>query len=240
VGGVKINVDNATNNMDTVHAVSSLEEWMTRKHAVPAHPYHHGDLRHALLEAALHLVKEGQDWTFSLREVARRAGVSHNAPYNHFPEKRDLLEAVAAAGFEELRQRLQASIAGIENPTKALIKSGVAYLGFGVENPARYRLMFGAALPLSKSESALTAAAAGAKAVLADLIYRGAEARVFNVSSRKKDDLQIAVLTAWSTIHGLTMVAIDRAYEIGNGEVLDVSTLAEKVARLLCAGLVRK
>ena len=66
-------------------------------------PYHHGDLRRALIDTALELVTEEQDWAFSLREVARRAGVSHQAPYNHFPEKQDLLAAVAIVGFERLR-----------------------------------------------------------------------------------------------------------------------------------------
>ena len=77
-------------------------------------PYHHGDLRHALIDAAMALVTEEQDWTFSLREVARRAGVSHNAPYNHFGEKQDLLIAVAGAGFEDCAsawpRRLQESL----------------------------------------------------------------------------------------------------------------------------------
>jgi AcrR family transcriptional regulator len=215
---------------------------MTKKRESQPRPYHHGDLRHVLLEAASRLVKEEQDWTFSLREVARRAGVSHNAPYNHFPEKRNLLEAVAAVSFSELRERLEKSCAGIENPTKALIRAAVAYVNFGVENPARYRLMFGAALPLSKdgqpTEPAL--AAAGAKAVLADIIHRGAQAGIINTLSRRKEDLEITVLAAWSTVHGLTMVAIDRAYELGNGKLIDVNTLSEKVARLVCEGLIRK
>ena len=109
-------------------------------------PYHHGDLRRALINAALALVTEEQDWAFSLREVARRAGVSHNAPYNHFPEKRDLLGAVAAAGFEALRERMRVSVAGVADPRTALIASAKAYVGAGVENPALYRLMFGPAL----------------------------------------------------------------------------------------------
>ena len=82
---------------------------MPKIHKSPAETrptYHHGDLRRALVDAALALVTEEQDWGFSLREVTRRAGVSHNAPYNHFADKRDLLAAVAAAGFETLRMRL--------------------------------------------------------------------------------------------------------------------------------------
>src|SRR5271156_1348012 len=104
--------------------------------------YHHGDLRRALIDAALSLVREEQDWTFSLREVARRAGVSHNAPYNHFANKQDLLSAIAVAGFLDLRERLQKSIARTEDAKEALIKSGVAYVKFGVGNAAHYRLMF--------------------------------------------------------------------------------------------------
>ena len=71
--------------------------------------YHHGDLKRVLVDAAIALVAEGQNWDFSLREVARRAGVSHNAPYNHFADKRDLLAAVAAAGYEALRARMVAA-----------------------------------------------------------------------------------------------------------------------------------
>src|SRR5271170_5665578 len=70
-----------------------------------ARPYHHGDLRRGLLDAASELMAEDQNWTFSLREVARRAGASHNAPYNHFASKNDLLVAIAAEGFKLLRER---------------------------------------------------------------------------------------------------------------------------------------
>src|SRR5271167_3965034 len=87
--------------------------------------YHHGDLRRALIDAGLALVTEAQDWEFSLREVARRAGVSHNAPYNHFADKRDLLSAVAAAGFVTLGERIQAATSGIENAQTALVTSAV-------------------------------------------------------------------------------------------------------------------
>src|ERR1700684_1459737 len=91
-------------------------------------PYHHGDLRRALIDAALALVTEEQDWAFSLREVARRAGVSHNAPYNHFPEKRDLLGAVAAAGFEVLAERTGSSLEGLTDARARLLACGRAFV----------------------------------------------------------------------------------------------------------------
>ena len=69
-------------------------------------PYHHGDLRRAIVTAALEILRETQSLEFSLRELARRAGVSHNAPYKHFADKRELLAAVSAAGFEMLTKRM--------------------------------------------------------------------------------------------------------------------------------------
>src|ERR1700678_4208045 len=98
-----------------------LESPMQKKTRRPSPPpYHHGDLRRALIDTALELVTEEQDWTFSLREVARRAGVSHHAPYNHFSEKLDLLAATAAVGFERLRDGLLQAIEGIEAPEARL------------------------------------------------------------------------------------------------------------------------
>jgi len=74
---------------------------------VPAErPYHHGNLRVALLDAAIHLIAEVGPAGFNLREVARRAGVSHNAPYRHFRNRDDLMAAVAEQGFRELTQAM--------------------------------------------------------------------------------------------------------------------------------------
>ena len=106
-------------------------------------PYHHGDLRRAIVTAALEILSETQSVDFSLRELARRAGVSHNAPYKHFAEKSDLLAAVSAAGFELLTKRIAEQIARIGNPRAQLFVILRTYIRFGVENPALYRLMFG-------------------------------------------------------------------------------------------------
>ena len=204
-----------------------------------ARAYHHGDLRRSLIDAAMALVTEEQDWTFSLREVARRAGVSHNAPYNHFADKSDLLAAVAAAGFETLHERLLASIAGIESAETALVKSGIAYVKFGFENPAHYRLMFGSALATAERErpGSVTDAAERAKLVLGEIIDRGARGGVFAFSPESKKEMQIAVLSAWSAVHGLTMLALDG--QIGPPP-LRVDKIAEKLGRTFCYGLVRR
>ena len=74
-------------------------------------PYHHGDLRRVIVKAALEILRETQSLEFSLRELARRAGVSHNAPYKHFVDKRELLAAVSGAGFEMLTKLMASEMA---------------------------------------------------------------------------------------------------------------------------------
>ena len=108
-----------------------------------ARPYHHGDLRRAIVKAALEILQETQSLEFSLRELARRAGVSHNAPYKHFADKRELLAAVSAAGFETLTKHMERESAGVDNARERLFAMLRAYIEHGVENPALYSLMFG-------------------------------------------------------------------------------------------------
>src|ERR1700686_3447518 len=106
-------------------------------------PYHHGDLHRAIVRAALEILSETQSLEFSLPELARRAGVSHNAPYKHFADKRELLAAVSAAGFEMLTKRMAHEITGFRSPREQLFAMLRAYIDHGVENPALYSLMFG-------------------------------------------------------------------------------------------------
>ncbi len=203
--------------------------------------YHHGDLRRALVDAALALVTEEQDWGFSLRKVARRAGVSHNAPYNHFADKRDLLAAVAAAGFEALRARMDAAAADAESPEATLVAMGVAYVCFGVSNPAHYRLMFGPTLTAGEGgmPPVVAEAAASARAVLNDTILRGAQTGSFAASPANQAELDLAALSTWSLEHGLTMLAIDGLAKHGAPSSLPERVI-EGVARMLLDGLRRR
>src|ERR1700754_666613 len=106
-------------------------------------PYHHGDLRRVIVKAALEILSETQSLDFSLRELARRADVSHNAPYKHFADKRELLSAVSAAGFEMLTKRMAREIGRHSDARDQLFAMLRAYIDHGVENPALYNLMFG-------------------------------------------------------------------------------------------------
>ena len=97
--------------------------------------YHHGDLRSALLEAAGHIVERAGPAGLSVREAARRAGVSYNAPYRHFPDREALLAALAEEGLERLDSALK------DLPPAQMAR---AYVGFAMGNPQRFRLMFAA------------------------------------------------------------------------------------------------
>src|SRR4249919_1247087 len=174
-------------------------------------PYHHGDLRRAMVEAALEILRETQSLELSLRELARRAGVSHNAPYKHFADKRELLAAVSAAGFETLTKRMTTEIAGLDNARERLFAMLRAYIYHGVENPALYSLMFGGYLggPDRSRPAIELAEAEQAKALLAGVIVAGGLGSAIPLTSRNERKIAGAILACWSLVHGLTLLLAD-------------------------------
>ena len=153
--------------------------------------YHHGDLQAALIRAAGNILeKEGVE-ALSLRAVARKAGVSHNAPYRHFPEREGLLAALAAEGFERLgaAQREAAEKGGLRG-------MGEAYVLFALQNPQRFRLMFGGRISIARHEQlreVATRTFAGLSGALAARVPEAQGAR----------DASIA---AWALVHGLALL----------------------------------
>jgi AcrR family transcriptional regulator len=165
-------------------------------------PYHHGNLREALLAAAIRLIAEVGPTAFTLREVARRAGVSHNAPYRHFRDKDDLMAAVAAQGFRELTQAMLEAAAHQSDPLRRLKHSGVAYVTFALRRPEHFTVMFDA--PSSKRKHPDSAQAAEqAFSTLLDFVKScQKEGRLPSGSP-----LELALL-AWSMVHGVAKLAI--------------------------------
>jgi AcrR family transcriptional regulator len=149
--------------------------------------YHHGDLRGAALRAAGKVLEKEGLAALSLREVARRAKVSHNAPYRHFADRESLLAALAAEGFELLGEALA-------NVPPA--RMGEAYVTFAVENPQRFRLMFGGLLSLEKYPQLKARAAA-------------AFAEVEKSFAGLGSDAPRAAAAAWSLVHGLSHLILD-------------------------------
>jgi AcrR family transcriptional regulator len=157
--------------------------------------YHHGDLRRALLEAALEIVVEhGGPAAVTLREAARRAGVSHNAPYRHFADKGAILAALAEEGFTDLSTALRAARAGIEEAEERFVRTGLGYLRFAHERPGHIAVMFGPAITKGRTRE-LQRLANDAFQILKDLaidagVTEGQEARRLGT-------------VAWSFLHGL-------------------------------------
>lgn len=164
-------------------------------------PYHHGNLREALIEAALDILEQGSE-TLTIRAAAKSAGVSHTAPYNHFADKEALLAAVAIRGFETLEAAVEAARtqAG-PDPAAQLAASGEAYVFFAANHPALFRLMFGP----RQADDTVRAAGLSAFDALVRVVQDGMEAGAFRPS-----DARATAFTAWSLVHGMAQLAIDR------------------------------
>jgi len=155
------------------------------------HAYHHGDLEAALTRAAGKILeKEGVE-ALSLREAARRAGVSHSAPYRHFVEREALLAALAAEGFGMLAAAQQAAAA-----TGGLRAMGEAYVHFALDNPQRFRLMFGGQISIARHarlREVATKTFAGLSGALSAGVPEAQGARDSSVA-------------AWALVHGLALL----------------------------------
>jgi AcrR family transcriptional regulator len=183
-----------------------MSETRTRSAARAGAPYHHGDLRRALIDTALTMMTEDGTWNFTLREVARRAGVSHTAPYNHFEDKAALLAEVAALGFRSLRQTLEEAAGRRPRPAReALAGISSAYVRFGVTHPAHYRLMFGGKLADKARYAELRAASDATFAVVTGVLESGQTS-----GQIRRGNVRDQALAAWSLVHGLTMLLIDQ------------------------------
>jgi AcrR family transcriptional regulator len=173
------------------------------KRAAPRDAYHHGALREALIEAAESVLAERGLEGFSLREVARRSGVSPAAPAHHFGDADGLLRAVATLAFDGLTATLEAGNArGGADPVARLREQGVGYVGFALRHPGRFGLMFRTGL---KKDEALERSAHAAFMALEqgvrDLFGVPADAPLAEVQ-------QSALLSIWSVVHGFAHLAL--------------------------------
>jgi AcrR family transcriptional regulator len=184
-----------------------------------ARPYHHGDLPRALLEAAVQAIAEVGPAAVSLRDLARRTGVSHAAPAHHFGDKAGLLTAVAADGF----RRLAATLGEAYEATGSFLEVGVAYVGFAVTHRAHFEVMFRPELYHS-DDPELVRARDAARA----LLYPPAAEAANRPDSG--GDLR-AGAAAWSLVHGLATLWLNQNLPPQLGD--DPEQIAREVAHYL-------
>ena len=158
-------------------------------------PYHHGDLSRALVDAARRILEKDGPAALSLRAVAREAGVSPAAPYHHFKDKSELLEAIAHEGWVALDAALMQARARASNARERMTSIGVTYVQFARDNPALYRVMY----DCSRDKDALPE----------QMKEEGAYCQVRNTISEQSGgdvgdlDLELATIAAWCAGHGL-------------------------------------
>jgi AcrR family transcriptional regulator len=183
-----------------------------------ARAYHHGDLPRVLLEAATQAIAEVGPAAVSLRDLARRAGVSHAAPAYHFGDKAGLLTAVAADGFE----RLAATLREAYQATGSFLEVGVAYVRFAVTHRAHFEVMFRPELYRADDPDLVRAREAARS-----LLYPPAAA----IADSPDGDAVRAAVAAWSLVHGLATLWLNRNLPPQLGD--DPEQITREVARYL-------
>jgi AcrR family transcriptional regulator len=178
-------------------------------------PYHHGDLRRAILDAAIESITANGSAALSLRELSRRAGVSHAAPIHHFGDKAGVLTALAAEGYALLADALTA--AGDD-----FVEGGVAYVRFAVTYKAHFEVMFRPDL-YHHDDPEVTAARTRASEALASGVH--------TTTAQTGREARLTGIAAWSLVHGFATLWLTDALPADLGE--DLTETARDVAKIL-------
>lgn len=174
----------------------------------PRDQYHHGDLRRALVQAAVRTIQKHGFDALTLRAVGEEVGVSRSALYRHFADKAALLTAVASEGFRMLERALREAWENEGKGVRGFQAQGEAYVRFALENPWHYRVMFGSGFELVANDAELNANGAAAFGVLVEaLVEQQAQGLV------RREDPQMQANFAWAAVHGVAMLAIDGNFE---------------------------
>ena len=198
------------------------------KHDRDGHPrsYHHGNLKEALVRAALELIAEKGPWGFTFADAARWAGVSPAAPYRHYRDRDELLSDVARRGFEQFEQALaKAWDDGRPEPFAAFERLGRAYLAFARNEPAYYSAMFEAGIPVDTSPE-LRQAGDRAFAVL----RAASEQLIAQMPAQKRPPALMMALHIWALSHGIASLfgrgdSARRALPMSAEELLEAGVL---------------
>jgi AcrR family transcriptional regulator len=179
--------------------------------------YHHGDLRAALVLAAMELLEESGETELPLRAVARRAGVSPAAPYRHYADREALISAVATVGYRELAERLAAAHPSPSTPEQ-LASVAVAYVLFALERPALFRIMFSE--PCDRDNAERVAATAAVSQYVRAIVER----------TFPQADTEALATAIWALVHGLAFLHLD-----GKLDPSTPSVVAERIAAAIDA-----
>lgn len=167
--------------------------------------YHHGNLKQALIAAGLELLSEKGIEGLSLRKVAKKVGVSHTAPYNHFADKQALLAAISTEGHKQLYQILRRTFEDIKHHTDEIfLEIAWTYLQFALADPGRFKLMFSGALEEETDHPEFVEIAYQNIALLEEIIAYCQEIGQF-----PGQEIELIAIKLWSVVHGFTSLMIE-------------------------------
>jgi AcrR family transcriptional regulator len=205
-----------------------------RRPAPPPKPYHHGDLRRVLIDAALRLAEEGGPAAVSVREAARRAGVSPGAPFRHFPSRDALMMAVAEEAQHRFRLELEAALAPVpaDDPLARFRALGLGYLRWAMRNPAHFEVISNGRLfdhdgaaTVSRDNSELIAMT---ERLLAEAFAKGA---------LRVSDLKQVQIAGRALVYGFARMNIDGHFP--RWGIADAERTAEGILDLFIEGIAR-
>lgn len=195
--------------------------------------YHHGDLRAALIESALEIIEEIGPQGMTIREVARRAGVSHAAPYRHFADKDELILAVVEHGFELLHNNMEEARTGAgADPLAQFAASGEAYVDFALRYSTYYRVMFSGDLLNSTGHESLRHTSTAAFEQMTQDLKICQELGVLRAG-----DPMLQAISIISTVHGFVGLANDNRIGHLVGDDFDVDKVKDFVISAIFDGL---
>lgn len=172
---------------------------------MPTKKYHHGDLKNALINAGVEILSKEGIGGLSLRKVAQRAGVSHNAPYSHFPDKQSLIAAISTEGFNRLYNELDAAISThSKNPKRQLQEGARAYLQFALNNTDTFKIMFSGVLEKEKDYPAFVEISYKTFERVVDVVSACQKAGVLN-----SDSAEVMAVAIWGQIHGIVSLFLE-------------------------------
>lgn len=172
-----------------------------------ARPYHHGDLRRALVDAARRILENEGPSALSLRAVAREAGVSPAAPYHHFKDKGELLDAVAHVGWDMLGEAMTSAKGRTDDPAAHMTEIGVAYVQFSRAHPALYRVMYDCSRDKDMLPEGMQDNEDSAYCQVRETF------RALAGPTAAEVDIELATIAAWCAAHGLAEMTSFRQFD---------------------------
>lgn len=172
---------------------------------MPSKKYHHGDLKNALIKAGVEILAKEGVGGLSLRKVAQRAGVSHSAPYAHFPDKQSLIAAISTEGFNQLYAELEAAISPhSKSPKKQLVEGAQAYVRFALKYSDTFKIMFSGVLEKEKDYSSFVEISSKTFKLVVEVVQACQNAGVLPTAPAN-----LMAVSVWGQVHGIVSLALE-------------------------------